>query len=126
MANAAFYFGSALAIVAVVWEFTAHCMCHPGEARATDLNEFLKFGPGFLAGILPVLSVAAMSLAASFDLDARKHTYREMIRALVQQREFIEGANSEHEFATLVLQTEARLVGENVSWFARRAFTKVA
>ena len=74
---------------------------------------------------LPVRSVAALSLAASFDLEGRRHTYEEMLHAMETPRALIEGASSEREFVALVLQTETRLVGENVNWFSRRAFTGV-
>ena len=118
VANSAFSFGSLSAFLAAVAELV-FMHRHPHAEVARQLA-------GFLAIILPVLSVAALSLAASFDLEARRHTYDEMIRALGEMKEFIEGASSEREFAELVLRTEARLVGENVNWFSRRAFTGVA
>ena len=132
VATIAFYTASALAFFATLWEFIIACSFRSLECPCAlnewleHLGEFAEHAPVFLAMILPVLSVAAMSLAASFDLEARRHTYEEMIRALEKQKDFIEGAGSEREFADLVLQTETRLVGENVNWFSRRAFTGVA
>ena len=132
VANTAFYTGSALAFIATSTELFCATACRSlGKSCAllewlARHGEYIEHGPGFLAIILPVLSVAAMSLAASFDLDARMHTYEEMVRALSEQRDFIADAQSEHEFVTLVLQTETRLLGENVNWFSRRAFTGVS
>lgn len=130
-ANFVFYLGGATALAATLVELLIECDCtfpgFPGWIldSLTRHHAFFEHLPGFLAIILPVLSVAALSLAASFDLEARKHTYEEMLRALEQHEEFIRGAKSEHEFVALVLQTEMRLLGENVNWFSRRVFTGV-
>ena len=116
VANCFFYGGGFVALIATSMEIVHAFQTHhapPGH------------GWSFLAIILPVLSVAAVSLAASFDLEARERTFREMALALEQQQKLLEGAKSEHEFVTLVLQTETRLLGEHVNWFARRVFTGV-
>jgi hypothetical protein len=67
-----------------------------------------------------------MSLAAAFDLEARLHTYEEMVRFLESQRRWLAEACTEFEFASLVRETESRLLGESVTWYSRRAFTGVA
>ncbi|MEO6786320.1 MAG: hypothetical protein ABI318_09330 [Chthoniobacteraceae bacterium] len=130
-ANLAFYIGSMLAFVAALTELLdksdylrARCPCAV-IGWLDQYAETLGHWPAFLAIILPVLAVAALSLAASFDLEARKHTYREMVAALKQHKGHIEHAKSEHEFVHLVLLIETRLVGENVNWFSRRVFTGV-
>jgi len=76
--------------------------------------------------LLPVLAVAALSLAAAFDLEARRHTFKEMHEFLERQTRHLTEAASEREFAKLLLETESRLLGETVNWFSRRSFTGVA
>ena len=126
VANSVFYTGGAVAFLATLTKLLIHWNS-PSVAwfvSSGDVTQY-KLGLGLLAIILPVLSVAALSLAASFDLEARQHTYEEMFQALEKQKRFIENATFEREFVDLVLQTETRLVGENVNWFSRRAFTGV-
>jgi hypothetical protein len=82
---------------------------------------------GSLAIVLPVIAVAALSLAASFDLEARVHTYEGMAEFLERQRTLLTRETiTEHEFATLALETEGTLLGETATWYSRRAFTSVA
>lgn len=81
---------------------------------------------GVLAVLLPVAAVGAMSLAAAFDLEGRAHTFADTHRFLAEQADHIAQAASAREFATLALQTETRLLGETLNWFARRAYTSVA
>lgn len=81
---------------------------------------------GVLAVVLPVLAVAFLSLAAAFDLEARKHVYRDMRTFLERQTDLLTAAGSEREYVKLVLETESRLLGEPANWFARRSFTGVA
>ena len=81
---------------------------------------------GSLAILLPIVAVAALSLAAAFDLEAMNHTSSEMLAFLVQQRELLEHAQSPGEVSRLVLETESRLLGETVNWYARRSFVGVA
>lgn len=87
-------------------------------------NESLLLGP--LAILLPVLAVAALSLSAAFDLEARKHTFSDMLVFLNRQRHLLIHASSEREFRHLLLLTESRLLGETVNWFSRRSFTGIA
>lgn len=91
-----------------------------------DLEELTTQVLGAAAITLPVLAVAALSLAGAFDREARFHTHSEMFRFLTLQRAHIERAQSEREFVRLLLETESRLLGENANWYARRSFTGVA
>lgn len=81
---------------------------------------------GSLAILLPVLAVAALSLAAAFDLEARVHTSGEILAFLKRQRHLLHHAASERECERLLLETESRLLGENANWFSRRSFTGIA
>jgi hypothetical protein len=81
---------------------------------------------GVLTVVLPVIAVAGLSLASSFDLEARAHTYGEMLDYLKSQQRHLEQAESEREFAALALETETRLLGAAATWYSRRAFTTVA
>ncbi len=89
------------------------------------LEALLATWLGTAAIVLPVIAVAAVSLAASFGLDARIHTYGEMDRFLATRQEHLKAATSERAFVALALETEARLLGENVGWYYRHAFAKV-
>lgn len=80
---------------------------------------------GVLAILLPVVAVGALSLAASFDLEARVHTYQEMVDYLTSVRPLFDSATTERAFAHLMLRAEYRLLGETVNWFSRRSFTSV-
>jgi hypothetical protein len=81
---------------------------------------------GGLAVVLPVLAVAALSLAAAFDQEARYHTSKEMLEFLLVQTDLLKSAGSPREFSRLLLETESRLLGETANWYARRAFVGVA
>lgn len=81
---------------------------------------------GFFGVLFPVVAVAALSLAAANDLEARAHTFSEMHTFLLRQAELLENATSEREFSQLLTETESRLLGETVTWFSRRSFTGVA
>ena len=81
---------------------------------------------GSLAIVMPVLAVAALSLAAAFDLEARKQTFSDMRDFLTAQRALLARATADREFCQLVVETEFRLLGETVNWYSRRAFTGVA
>lgn len=81
---------------------------------------------GVLAIVLPVLAVGALSLMAALDRAARASIFKDMLPILDRQRSRLEKATSEREFIRLVLETEAELVREHASWFARRTFTGVS
>ena len=72
-----------------------------------------------------MLAVAALSLAAAFDLEARKHTYNDMLVILRSQHKLLNEASTAREFGRLVLETESRLLGETVNWYSRRSFTGI-
>jgi hypothetical protein len=99
--------------------FHAIPVAHAYEGTASSIL-------GGLAIVMPVLAVAALSIAAALDLEARKHTYKEMLEFLEQQVKFLHDASFQREFARLLLETEARLLGEITTWFSRRSFTGVA
>jgi hypothetical protein len=81
---------------------------------------------GALAVFFPVVAVAALSLAAALDLEARAQTYRDMHNFLERQDNRLRVASTRAEFVRLLNETEARLLGETATWYGRRAFTGVA
>ena len=81
---------------------------------------------GFFGVLSPVVAVAALSLAAANDLEARYHTFEEMHQFLSRQVNLLKAATSEREFSKLLTETESRLLGETATWFSRRSFTGVA
>lgn len=113
-ARTVFLTGSLGAFIAT----TAKLVLHPPGLGAMLL--------GAAAILLPVLAVAAMSLAAATDLEARVHTFREMLDFLRTQRRRLRRAPTEHAFHQLAFETEAHLLGETAAWHARRAFTGIA
>jgi hypothetical protein len=105
---------SELVSVLHVWPAAAEFYEHRASVLATT------------AILLPVLAVAALSLAASFDLEARVHTYDEMLTYLRRQESLLGLATSERAFCRLAMETEARLLGETAGWYSRRAFTGIS
>jgi len=81
---------------------------------------------GVFAILLPVLAVAALSLATALDLEAKKHTSEEMLIFLKEQKALILAASSPREFRRLLIETESRLLGETVAWHPRRSFLGIA
>jgi hypothetical protein len=90
-----------------------------------SLHHALEAYLGPAAVLLPIVAVAAVSLVASFDQEARAHTFAEMLDFLRAQEEHLQNASSERAFSKLALETETRLLGETVSWYSRRAFVGV-
>lgn len=123
VAQGAFYVGSAGALIATAGKLS---LTYAWLAVSPAAHDAAASVLGFLAVLLPVLAVAALSLAAAFDLEARVHTYEEMETFLEEQTRLLAAAATENEFAMLALRTEARLLGETANWHARRAFTGVA
>ncbi|HMP75211.1 MAG TPA: hypothetical protein PKE12_02830 [Kiritimatiellia bacterium] len=119
LARRVFLSGSLLALCAAAGKWVLYAGTH------TQGSAWLPGVLGALAILMPVLSVAALSLAASFDLEARMHTYREMMAFLRRQERYLRDAASEREFTALALETEFRLLGETASWYTRRFFTGV-
>jgi hypothetical protein len=123
LASWTFLISSFCAILATLCELL---MAFPELPLPEVWRHGLETTLGPLAILLPVIAVAALSLAASFDLEARLNTYREMLDFLREQRKHLNHATSESAFCRLALETETRLLGENASWYSRRAFTGVA
>ncbi|MGE0551886.1 MAG: hypothetical protein AB7R55_00520 [Gemmatimonadales bacterium] len=118
-----------LAAIAVAGYKLATLGAHP-ESELAAGAEAAKATTGaallaVAAIVLPVAAVAAISLAAAFDLEARIHTFGEMLEFLERRAEDLEQTTSERAFVNLVLFTEGRLLGENANWYARRAYTGV-
>lgn len=89
-------------------------------------SEVLAAIMGGLAIVLPTIAVAALSFASALDLEARYHISDEMVHFLESQRQLLESASTSREFGRLVLETESRLLGETVNWYARRTFLGIA
>ena len=123
LAHTIFTIASLSAIAATVIKFTIVLVMCSSEHFHPDV---IKSILGFLGVLLPVVAVAALSLAAAKDLEARSHTFHEMHAFLVRQAQLIQQANSEREFSNLLTETESRLLGETVTWFSRRTFTGIA
>ena len=79
-----------------------------------------------VAIVLPMVAVAALSLAASFDLEARVHTYDETLGDLERARKRMQEADTEREFSQLALRAEHELLSETANWASRRSFTGVS
>ena len=123
LAQRFFYFASLTALLATLVKLLTKCDCIP---MPSGLKDSLIAVLGCIAIIFPVLAVAALSLAAAFDLQAKKHTSDELIAFLENQARLLEGATTSREFAKLLIETESRLLGETVNWYARRSFVGVA
>lgn len=120
-AHHAFLFCTIAAFLATAAKLVSSFAGH--ASHGTSVAESIL---GSLAIILPVLAVAALSLAAAFDLEARVHTAEEMIAFLDQQKNHLKHAGSPREVARLLLETETRLLGEVANWQSRRSFTGIA
>jgi hypothetical protein len=123
-AQVAFYLFGPLAFLATVSKLLL--VNHIGASALSPLavEESINY-LGVAAILLPLFAVAALSLAAAADLDARVHTYGEVAEHLAVVEPLIRDANDETEFRRLVAETEARLLGETAIWVSRRSFTGV-
>lgn len=81
---------------------------------------------GLAAVVLPVMAVAAMSLVAALDAQARAHTFDEMREFLQASKRRLKGARTPREAVALAAEAETRLFGETLLWYSRRAYTGVA
>ena len=88
-------------------------------------HELSEISLGLIAIVLPLLAAGMLSWAASMDLEALVHTYEETLDFLDRQLLLLEQVKSRSEFDKLVVETEARLLGETLSWYYRRSFTGV-
>lgn len=113
---------SLLGVLATLGELYAIWYDHEVGPSTTEVSGLL----GILAIILPVFAVATLSLASAWDVEARVHTYEEMLGFLNDQVDQLNSATSEREFVRLMLETESRLLGETANWYSRRSFTGVA
>lgn len=123
IASRTFYTCTSLAFVATSLKLLAicHVLHFPGGHDHPMVSAF-----GALAILLPVLAVGALSLAASFDLEARIHTFEDTHDFLLQVQPRIAAARSTVELSRLILETEARLLGETANWASRRSFANVS
>jgi hypothetical protein len=94
-----------------------------GNALAAEHE--LTASLGVLAIILPVLAVGTMSLAAAMDLEARTHTFGDVLKLLQRQRKLLTQAATRREFEGLMLRAEAALLGETANWYSRRSYLGV-
>jgi hypothetical protein len=91
-----------------------------------EAHDGLKVVMGFFAIVLPVIAVAALSLASALDLEAKHSNSEEMIAFLNDQVKLLKNASSTREYSRLLIETESRLLGETVNWHARRSFLGVS
>jgi len=91
-----------------------------------EVHDMLKAVMGFFGIVLPVIAVASLSLASAFDLEARHSNSNEMIAFLHEQVSFLKNANTAREYGRLLIETESRLLGETVNWYARRSFLGIS
>jgi len=96
-----------------------------GFGSASEAAAWLPPLLGVLAIVFPILAVGALSFIASMDIAARAHTFAETLEFLQLQRPLLQQSESPREFAALLQETEARLLGEVTSWYSRRSFTSV-
>lgn len=121
LAKRTFLAGSLGAMLAIVLELLSlnglppHCLLHALEP---------VLGP--MTIILPVIAVAALSMSAALDLEARIHTYAEMLAFLKRQKKHLLEAHTAHAFSRRAMATESHLLAETAGWYSRRAFTGVA
>ena len=97
-----------------------------GVAQLVPVNTLIDTAVSVLAIALPMVAVAALSLAASFDLEARVHTYEETLGDLERARQRMQDADTEREFSQLALRAEHELLSETANWASRRSFTGVS
>ena len=124
LAHRAFFVASLSAFAATLLKFTL--VFQPLQwIEEAALRHSVTGVAGFLAVVLPLLAVAALSLAASVDLEAQVKTYRKMVHDLQVQKQLLTNAASERAFVSQALETERQLVGETLAWYWRRSFTSV-
>lgn len=81
---------------------------------------------GVVAIMLPVMAVGGMSIAAALDAEARDHTFAQMRDFLTAQVQRLTQAASQREAMALAVEAETRLLGETLTWYARRVYTGIA
>jgi len=119
MAHAMFATCSFLAIGATLVELLLLAeLIAPPEA----LESMAPGGLGFLAIVLPVLAVGALSWAAAQDYEGKVHRYAQMSAFLDAQVKALQAADSTRERQRLVQETELQLLRETAQWYSRRAW----
>jgi hypothetical protein len=119
----AFTVASFAAFTATLLKILVMCHCLPvGEGEVDHWASTL----GAFAVVLPAIAVASLSLAGAFDLEARLNTSEELMAFLKYQESMLALATSPREYNRILLETESRLLGETVNWYARRSFLGVA
>lgn len=93
-----------------------------GVSPGADISDALAIA----AVLLPVVAVAVLSFTAALDMEARSHTFAQMHEFVARQARHMAGAGSAGEAASSAAETESRLLGETVAWYARRAYTSIA
>lgn len=116
-ANGTFKTLSALAIAATLMKLAL---------KSKGIDGMPIQATGLAAVVLPVMAVAAMSLVAALDAQARAHTFEEMREFLQASKRRLTEATSPREAVALAAEAETRLFGETLLWYSRRAYTSVA
>ncbi len=128
LANRVFMLASSVAFAITFFKLVvAHVL--PASAfiaQALPASSLADTAVSVVAIVLPMVAVAALSLAASFDLEARVHTYEETLGDLERARERMQQADTEREFSQLALRAEHELLSETANWASRRSFTGVS
>ncbi len=101
--------------------FAAWWLRHHATLEPEDVSHAL----GTMAILFPVVAVAALSLAAALDLQARASTYQKTLAFLDRHLKLLEQATSDAEFAELAIEAETSLLGETATWYFRRSYTGV-
>ncbi|MDP1564277.1 MAG: hypothetical protein Q8M16_23105 [Pirellulaceae bacterium] len=123
LARTVFYAASISALTSTLVKLLLICHCLP---VSSEWESTLATAFGTLAIVLPVIAVASLSLAAAFDLEAKEHTSEEQLQFLEKQIPLLQQAQTQREFSRLLIETESRLLGETVNWYARRRFLGIA
>ena len=80
-----------------------HVMCHC-LAVIAEVAAHLDSALESFSVVLPVIAVAALSIAAAFDLEARHHTSKEMLEFLNRQELLLNLASSPREYNRLLVE----------------------
>ncbi len=134
LANRVFIFASSVAFAITFFKLaTTHILplsILPASILPTSMaapaSTLIDTVVSVVAIVLPMVAVAALSLAASFDLEARVHTYEETLGDLELVRKRMQEADTEREFSHLALKAEHELLSETANWASRRSFTGVS
>jgi hypothetical protein len=120
--NAVFLIATLLALTATLSKLLLFVSktIQSSAGAGDEITEIL----GLCAIVLPAVALAAMSWSSASELESRVHTFSAAHAFLQEQRVLIERCRSLAEFEKLLLSTETVLLGENVTWYTRRTFTR--